>query len=64
MTCFYQHLAAKKSASEAVQLAMKDLREPSEQEPDPEKYKFKDEKYWAPFVLIGDDVTLDFGEGE
>jgi len=21
-------------------------------------------KYWAPFVLIGDDVTIEFGEAE
>ena len=53
MKHFYQHLAEGKSASVALHQAMKSLRE-SEQ--------FRDLKYWAPFVLIGDDVTLEFGE--
>ena len=53
MRHFYQHLADGKSASVALHHAAKSLRE-SEQ--------FRDLKYWAPFVLIGDDVTLEFGE--
>nr|XP_058968950.1 tetratricopeptide repeat protein 28-like [Pocillopora verrucosa] len=51
MKCFYQHLAEGKPASESLNLAMKSLRESD---------KFRDIKYWAPFLLIGDDVTLDF----
>ena len=53
MKYFYQNLADGKSASVALHRAVKSLRE-SEQ--------FRDLKYWAPFVLIGDDVTLEFGE--
>ena len=51
MKYFYQHLAEGKPASESLNLAMKSLRESDE---------FCDIKYWAPFLLIGDDVTLDF----
>ena len=51
MKCFYQHLAEGKPASESLNLAMKNLRESDE---------FRDIKYWAPFLLIGDDVSLDF----
>ena len=51
MKCFYQHLAEGKPASESLNLAMKSLRESDQ---------FRDIKYWAPFLLIGDDVTLDF----
>ena len=51
MKCFYQHLAEGKSASESLNLAMRSLRESA---------KFRDIKYWAPFLLIGDDVSLDF----
>ena len=53
MESFYQHLADGKSASEALHQAMKSLRESEE---------FSAVKYWAPFVLIGDDVTIDFGD--
>ena len=53
MESFYQHLANGKSASVALHQAMKSLRESQE---------FHAMKYWAPFVLIGDDVTLEFGE--
>ena len=53
MKSFYQHLADGKSASVALHQAMKSLRE-SEQ--------FAAARYWAPFVLIGDDVTLELGE--
>ena len=48
-----QHLAEGKSASVALHQAMKSLRESEE---------FIAVKYWAPCVLIGDDVTLQFGE--
>ncbi|XP_066016332.1 tetratricopeptide repeat protein 28-like isoform X2 [Pocillopora verrucosa] len=51
MKCFYQHLAEGKPASKSLNLAMKSLRESDE---------FRDIKYWAPFLLIGDDITLDF----
>ena len=53
MESFYQHLANGKSASVALHQAMKSLRD---------LQKFHAIKYWAPFVLIGDDVTLEFGE--
>ena len=53
MRSFYQHLAEGKSASVALHQAMRSLRE-SEQ--------FAAAKYWAPFVLIGDDVKLEFGK--
>ena len=53
MKRFYQHLRDGKSSSESLSLAMKYLRETE---------KFSAVKYWAPFQLIGDDVTLDFGE--
>ena len=55
MKHFYQHLADGKSASVALHQAVKSLRE-SEQ--------FCELKYWAPFVLIGDDVTIEFGGKE
>ena len=50
MRCFYHHLVEGRSASESLNLAMKSLRESDQ---------YNDIKYWAPFVLIGDDVTLD-----
>ena len=53
MRSFYQHLAGGKSTSVAFHQAMKSLRE---------SQQFSAVKYWAPFVLIGDDVTLEFGE--
>ena len=55
MKSFYEHLAHGQSASMAVSSAMKCLRESE---------KFCAAKYWAPFVLIGDDVTIDFGENQ
>ena len=45
---FYQHLVHKRSASEALNKAMR------------ESDRFSAVKYWAPFVLIRDDVTLAF----
>ena len=49
MKSFYHHLADGRSSSESLNQAMKSLRESD---------KYNDVKYWAPFVLIGDDVTL------
>ena len=49
----YRHLSEERSASESLSKAMKYLRESE---------KYSDVKYWAPFVLIGDDVTLEFKE--
>ena len=55
MRRFYQHLADGKSTSVALHQAMKSLRETD---------KFDAVKYWAPFVLIGDDVTLELSAKE
>ena len=49
MKNFYHNLVEGRSASESVNHAMKFLKESE---------KFSDVKYWAPFTLIGDDVTL------
>ena len=49
MKSFYHYLVDGRSASESLNQAMKSLRESD---------KYSDVKYWAPFVLIGDDVTL------
>ena len=51
MKNFYQHLMVGKSASEALNRTMNCMRESTE---------FSDVTHWAPFVLIGDDVTLEF----
>ena len=53
MRHFYHHLVAGQSASESLHQAMKRMRESE---------KFNAVKHWAPFVLIGDDVTLNFGQ--
>ena len=55
MKAFHQHLADAKSASVALQLARKSLRDSE---------KFCAVKHWAPFVLVGDDVKLDFEQKE
>ena len=55
MKSFYEHLVKGKSASEALNLAMNCMREAEE---------FSAVKYWAPFELIGDDVTLELSECE
>ena len=52
MKFFYQNIRNGNSASVSLNRAMKSLKESE---------TFSDVKYWAPFVLIGDDVTLDFG---
>ena len=51
MTHFYDHLVGGKSAGESLHEAMKWIRS--------EGY---DVNQWAPFILIGDDVTFDFGK--
>ncbi len=51
MKSFYEHLSRGCSTSVALNRAMKCLRESE---------KFGAVKYWAPFVLIGDDVTIEF----
>ena len=53
MRYFYEHLVEGQSTGKAVNLAMKRMRESKD---------FSDVKYWAPFVLIGDDVVLKFDE--
>ena len=53
MKRFYHHLADGESAGIAVHQAIKYLRE---------SLQFGAVKHWAPFVLIGDDVTCEFGE--
>ncbi|XP_068723002.1 tetratricopeptide repeat protein 28-like [Montipora capricornis] len=55
MKSFYQHVADRKSASTALHHAMKSLQETK---------NYSAIKYWAPFVLIGDDVTFEYGELE
>ena len=51
MKAFYQHLAKRQSTSVSLQLAMQCLQDSGQ---------FSAVRYWAPFVLIGDDVTLEF----
>ncbi|KAL9989193.1 hypothetical protein ACROYT_G003716 [Oculina patagonica] len=52
MNIFYKCLIREKlSASEALHLAMKKMRESP---------LYNDVEHWAPFVLLGDNVTLDF----
>nr|XP_058965367.1 tetratricopeptide repeat protein 28-like [Pocillopora verrucosa] len=53
MKTFYEHLRDGNNASTALNKAMKCLRESE---------KFSAPKNWAPFVLIGDDVTFEFEE--
>ena len=53
MKSFYSRLAEGRSASESLNQAIKCLRESE---------KFCEVKHWAPFVLIGDDVTLDLAK--
>ena len=50
MRSFYQHLKLGQKTSEALYQATATLRHSE---------KFGDPLYWAPFVLIGDDVTFD-----
>ena len=52
MSRFYEHLVGGESASESLHQAMKWMRANG----------FSDKKQWAPFMLIGDNVTFDFGK--
>ena len=52
MNRFYKHLVGGESASESLHQAMKWMRGNG----------FPDKRQWAPFMLIGDDVTFDFGK--
>ncbi|XP_031556509.1 tetratricopeptide repeat protein 28-like [Actinia tenebrosa] len=49
MTSFYGNLKNGKSASTSLQLTMNEMRNTS---------KYTDPKYWAPFFIMGDDITL------
>ena len=55
MCKFYQHMVQRKRASEALNRATNYMREST---------KFSATCHWAPFVLLGDDVTLDCFEGD
>ena len=50
MSRFYEHLAGGESASESLHKAMKWMR----------SNDFTKPSQWAPFMLVGDDVTFDF----
>ena len=52
MNRFYEHLVRGESASESLHQAMKWVRNNG----------YSDVKDWAPFMLIGDNVTFDFGK--
>ncbi|XP_078353740.1 tetratricopeptide repeat protein 28-like [Oculina patagonica] len=52
MRCFYEHLVGGESASESLHEAMKWMRDNG----------FTKVSEWAPFMLIGDNVTFDFGK--
>ena len=49
MKKFYEHLTQGKSAGESLSEAMAAMRASG---------KYSDPRHWAPFVLIGDDVTV------
>ena len=53
MRHFYEHLVKGQSASKSLHEAMKMMRESDD---------FNAVMYWAPFMLIGDDVTLNFDQ--
>ena len=50
MSRFYEHLVSGESASESLHQAMKWMRENG----------YSEVGQWAPFMLIGDNATLDF----
>ena len=52
MSRFYEHLVRGESASESLHQAMKWMR----------NNDYSDVRDWAPFMLIGDNVTFDFGK--
>ena len=49
MDAFYRHLKNGESASASLQQAMKEIRE---------KPVLSDPYYWAPFILVGDDIRI------
>ena len=53
MRHFYEHLVKGQSASKSLHEAMKMMQESED---------FNAAKYWAPFMLIGDDVTFNFSQ--
>ena len=55
MRSFYQHLEQGASASAALNRAINCMRLSD---------RYNEVKHWAPFVLIGDDVTIEFGGKE
>ena len=61
MRIFYQHMARGKKASQALSGATNYMRESSHMR---ETAEFSAACHWAPFVLLGDDVTLDCFEGD
>ncbi|XP_078354196.1 uncharacterized protein LOC144638809 isoform X1 [Oculina patagonica] len=54
MSRFYEHLVGGKSASESLHEAMKWMR----------CNGYSEVRQWAPFMLIGDNVTFDFGKSK
>ena len=52
MSSFYEHLVRGESASESLHQAMQWMRGNG----------FSDVRQWAPFMLIGDNATFDFGK--
>ena len=52
MSCFYEHLVGGESASESLHQAMKWMRSNG----------WSEVKQWAPFMLIGDNVSFQFGK--
>lgn len=50
MSRFYERLVRGESASDSLYEAMKWMRDNG----------YSDVRYWAPFILIGDDVKFDF----
>ncbi|XP_031575409.1 tetratricopeptide repeat protein 28-like [Actinia tenebrosa] len=51
MKTFYKYLKDGKSASTSLHLTMNDMRKTPQ---------YSEPKYWAPFFLMGDDVTIQF----
>ena len=51
MNCFYKHLFRGESASESLHKARKWMRNNG----------FDKVSQWAPFMIMGDNVTFDFG---
>ena len=50
MSHFYEHLVRRERASESLHQSMRWMRENG----------FSEVRQWAPFMLIGDNVSLDF----